>query len=181
MGWPGEIESLKEATLAQIPKSFDERLKLFQRKHSAPGSPPLQKRLLKLARQCECAFDLCEKANGILNKPIRILAHPRFPDDVKGSVFELKPFYLIFLKPTLTPLSIQLTVLHELSHIFLGHLLPATIDELFSTLSLRTYFTDSQEKAAQKFACKLLSVLIDVHSLVPPNPPVAARFEALIG
>ncbi len=65
--------------------------------------------------------------------------------------------------------------------IFLGHLLPATIDELFSTLSLRTYFTDSQEKAAQKFVCKLLSVLIDVHSLVPPNPPVAARFEALIG
>ncbi len=46
---------------------------------------------------------------------------------------------------------------------------------------VRTYFTDSQEKAAQKFACKLLSVLIDVHSLVPPNPPVAARFEALIG
>lgn len=173
MGWPGEIESLKEATLAQIPKSFDERLKLFQRKRH------LQKRLLKLARQCECAFDLCEKANGILNKPIRILAHPRFPDYVKGSVFELKPFYLIFLKPTLTPLSIQLTVLHELSHIFLGHLLPATIDELFSTLSLRTYFNDSQEKAAQKFACKLLNVLINAGELSPPNPPECERFEEL--
>jgi hypothetical protein len=139
----------------------------------------LQRKLLKFAHEYKCAFDLCQKASEILDKPIHILTYPRFPADVKGSVFELDAFYLIFLRPTLPRLSNQLALLHELSHIFLEHLNPISIDELALALASATYFTHPQERAAQKFACKLLNRLINLTQLSPPNPPEFARYEQL--
>ncbi len=142
--------------------------------------PSLTEKLLKLAGRCESAFDLCEKADSIFQKPIQIVAYNPFRPHVQGSVWDVGSYFLILLKPTLTPLSIQLVLLHELSHICLGHLdKPVTISELLLRLSSRTDLTHSQEQAAQKLACKLFSVLIDACALSPPNPPECARFEEL--
>ena len=53
--------------------------------------------------------------------------------------------------------------------------------DLLRALSDRTYFTDSQEQAAQKLACRFLAALTNLQALSPPNSDVGARFEELIG
>lgn len=148
-------------------------LDLFFRK------PSLTEKLLKLARHCECAFELCEKADSIFQKPIQILGYNEFLPHVQASVFDVSSCFLIFLKPTLTPLSVQFAIFHEVSHICLEHLVPVTAFDLIENWSGENYFTPLQEEAARKLASELFSALMDVDLLSPPNTPVGARFESL--
>ncbi len=134
--------------------------------------------MLKLASLCESAFELCKKATSIFNKPIQILGYNKFSPHVQGAVFDVGFCFLILLKPTLTSFSIQVAILHEISHICFGHLVSVTIQDLENG-SGENYFTPSQEEEAQKFACKLLNVMMNIPELSPPNPPECARFEEL--
>ena len=131
--------------------------------------PSVQERRLKLAGRCECAFELCERSTSIFHNPLQILAYNRFRPHVQASVFDVGFCFLILLKPTLTPFSIQIAILHEISHICFGHLVPVTIQD-FENWSGETYFTPYQEEEAQKFACKLLNVVMNMPELSPPNP-----------
>ena len=140
----------------------------------------IEKRLLKHARKCRAADDLCAIAAEVLKVPITTLAMPKLPPSVSAVSLSNQDQFVILYNPTVTYLSLQLSILHELAHICLCHHDPARMD-LFAVISGKTYFTDQQEREAEKLGCRFLEAIIDVRALSPPNSPVGARFEALIG
>jgi hypothetical protein len=148
------------------------------------GIPTVEKRLKKLARNCGSADSLCARAVEILGKPITVLAIHELPKKVLGVALQYRSKCLILYNPTsfeLTDsLSIQLSILHELAHIALGHLDGLSID-LGAVVKGKTYFTDQQEQEAEILASELMELLIDVRALSPHTCPISARFEELFG
>ena len=115
----------------------------------------------------------------IFGVPITVLAIPELPIAAPALILQYKNQCVILYKLT-DPLSVQLAILHELAHLCLGHL-DGVDSDLEAVVLGETYFTDQQEQAAQKLACRFLAALTNLQALSPPNSDVGARFEELIG
>ena len=140
---------------------------------------PIEKRLKKLAHQCQSAKVLCVMSAEFLSCPIAILSMPSLPPTVSALSLQYKNQYVILYKLAL-PLSVERSILHELSHICLGHVDGVKID-LWAVIAGKTIFTDQQERDAEKLANQLLAAITDVRVLLPHTDRVSARFESLVG
>lgn len=131
--------------------------------------------LLLYAQQCRCAEELCAMAaDRILDKSIPVVPMPELPPDVPGATIKLGVQFFILYKPTYYR-SIQLSILHELAHICLGHLDGVEVD-LSAVLSGKTYFTDQQEQEAELLAHQMMATITRQNE----ENEVSARYARLI-
>ena len=127
-------------------------------------------------------------ADRILDKSITIEPMPEFPRDVPGATIKLGVQFFILYKPTYY-LSIQLSILHELAHICLGHLDGVNTDSpsaetwnhragtiISAALAGKTYFTDEQEREAERMAHQMMATIIRQNK----ENEVSARYARLM-
>ena len=135
----------------------------------------IEAQLLKYAQRCPSAEELCALAvDLILHKPIPIVPMPQFPPDVPGATIKLGDRFFILYKPTYH-LSIQLSILHELAHICLGHLDGVEVD-MNAAVSGKTIFTDEQEREAELLAHQMMAAMIRQNQ----ENEVSARYARLM-
>jgi hypothetical protein len=148
------------------------------------GILTIEKRLKKRAQNCGSAAELCAQAVDIFGKPITLLAIHELPKKVLGVALQYRNKCLILYNPTSFELtdsvSIQLSILHELAHIALGHLDGLSVD-LEAVIKGKTDFTDQQEQEAEILASELMELLIDVRALSPHTSPRDRRQNAGVG
>jgi hypothetical protein len=114
--------------------------------------------LLLYAPKCRSAEELCAMAaSRMLSQSIPIIPLSELPKDVPGVTIKLSGQFFILYKPTYYR-EIQLSILHELSHICLGHLDGIDVD-LSAVLEGKTIFTDEQEQEAELLAHQLMGVI----------------------
>jgi hypothetical protein len=99
-------------------------------------------------------FQLCSKLREI-GLTISVSMAPSLPLNVSSLWFELKGQYAILYRGASSSVFTQLHILHELSHILLGHS-PFTLDDLASG---RSIYTHSEEMEAELVASKIFLLL----------------------
>jgi Zn-dependent peptidase ImmA (M78 family) len=128
---------------------------------------------LILAHGCDSTKQLFEMIAETEAAEIFLKPEPTLPEDHPALVVKEGDKFIILYKPK-SPVSTQLSVLHELSHIELGHL-----DNEQSLSSSELDNSTAEEFAAEKNAAKLLCAVIDLPSLCPPTTEISTRFESL--
>ena len=111
--------------------------------------------LISLAseRKSVDAFALCELCSKI-GYTIQTKAVSDLPQSVPAMAVKLKCRYLILYRPSISVISVQISVLHELCHILLNHCF-LTLQEVG-----KSFYTDTEEAEAERLASLLLSRLI---------------------
>ncbi len=99
-------------------------------------------------------FQLCSKLRES-DFTISVSMEPSLPFNVPSLWFELKGQYVILYRGAPSSVFTQLHILHELSHIFLGHP-PFTLEDITSG---RSIYTHSEEMEAELVASKIFSLL----------------------
>ena len=118
----------------------------------------IEAQLLLYAQRCRSAEELCAMAaDRIVGVPITVVPMLQLPPDVPGASIQKGDRFFILYKPTY-PLSIQLSILHELVHICLGHLDGVDTD-IHAALSGNTIFTAPQERIAERMAHQLMACM----------------------
>jgi hypothetical protein len=99
-------------------------------------------------------FQLCYllQKNGFM---IEVNIEPELPFNVSSLWFEQQGQYIILYRGSPLSLNTQLHILHELSHILLGHS-PFTLEDITSG---RSIYTHSEEMEAEMAAFKIFSLL----------------------
>ena len=139
--------------------------------------PSIEERLLMLAQRCRSAAELCALvADSLLDKPITIVPEPELLSKAPGAAIQLDGHFFILYKPT-SRLTQELSILHELAHISLGHLddvqRPSDPKEI---LEGKTYFTDRQEWAAERMGHLMMAAIL----FPTETSPISARYAQLM-
>ena len=147
------------------------------------------------------AFDLCKLASDHFKTRIDVMAVPKLPKRAP-SLLVRRPdrTFLILYCSCASSLMVQISILHELAHILLGHR-----QTTLRHSSEKNFYTDSLEREAERLAHRLMALIVrelpsetnDIStrfaSLMPRHPTVvstvhlsadtrpARRFQALMG
>ena len=175
----------------KLPFLFDKRLK-SARDGGRIATECLVDMLTSLAitsrRKSVDAFVLCELCSKI-GYTIQTEEAPDLPQEVTAIAVKLKDRYLILYHPSISVISVQISVLHELCHILLKHC-SLTLQEIEDSAS---FYTDEQEAEAERLASILLVKLSEITpketwwenilkghiSLSSPPPPIQRWMELM--
>ncbi|MBI1924978.1 hypothetical protein HYR99_12115 [Candidatus Poribacteria bacterium] len=121
-----------------------------------------RKHVLKIAKQCKSANELCQWVAEEISKPIYPLESLELP--ASGKLLENDDYFLILYQPAPRMVS-EMSILHELTHI------------LFRKCHLQI-----EEGEVERFAFELFRRIYEVNKLFSPiqNSPVVARYESLL-
>ena len=138
------------------------------------SAPPPATRLISLASQKPPpldAFSLCELAGEVLNIEIHRTPEPGLPVKLPALVHRLDDgWFEILYRPKGRALSIQIFLLHELSHLLLGHCQRKSVEWF-----LPTVYTDAEERRAERLAYQMMDFIIQYN-----QHPILTRFVRLI-
>jgi hypothetical protein len=122
----------------------------------SPEGQSGQKGISHRARLSLDAFDLCAMASNLLKIRLTIVADPLLPPKAKGFLYRLQEkTFLLFYRPSTSPISVNLSILHELSHLLLNHR-----PTLLRKISARCIYSYAQEREAEQLAVQLLAFLV---------------------
>lgn len=121
-----------------------------------------RKHVLKSAKRCKSANELCQRVASEISKPIYPIESLEVPSS--GKLLESDDYDLIFYQPAPRVVS-EMSILHELTHI------------LFRKCHLQI-----EEGGVERFAFELFRRIYEVNKLFSPiqNSPVVARYESLL-
>jgi len=155
-------------------------------------------RLIALASQMPpplSAFSLCRVAEGVLQRKINTFPDPQLSPKVPGIVarFDNGDVEIVY-RPSFHSLSLEISILHELAHLLLGHCPKKSVRLLEEKV-----YTSPEERQAEWLALHLMDFLVKyrerpiltrfLHLISPfpavpplekPDPRLALRFRALI-
>ncbi|MBI1923318.1 hypothetical protein HYR99_03605 [Candidatus Poribacteria bacterium] len=121
------------------------------------------------------AFVFCGLAANELTIEIDVAAFPQIPSGLPALVLRLQDrTFRILYRPSCSSLSVQISILHELAHILLGHCQHTPAHRLLRPC----LYTNSQQREAELLAQQMMAVIVQKS----PNEtdPIAARFERLM-
>lgn len=103
------------------------------------------------------AFALCKLCSKI-GYTIQTQEAPDLPQSVTAIAVKRKDRYLILYRPSISVISVQISVLHELCHILLQHC-SFTLQDIEASGS---FYTDEQEAEVERLASLLLRRLAEI-------------------
>lgn len=132
------------------------------RKITSPENDDWRKHILKIAKQCKSANELCQRVADEISKPIYPIESLELP--ASGKLLENDDYFLIFYQPAPQVVS-EMSILHELTHL------------LFRQCNRKI-----EAGEVERFAFELFLRIYEVNKLFSPiqNSPVVARYESLL-